>query len=938
MKKILLATLGLLTASPAAAQMSLPGSFEVSETGAAVYTVPIAVPPGTAGLEPKLTLQYNSRSGNGLLSVGWSLGGLPAIVRCPKTIAQDGARGGINYDANDRFCLEGERLVAISGTYGADSTEYRTEREGFSKIVSYGSAGTGPAWFKVWTKAGQILEFGNTADSRIEAQGKTTARLWTVNKVNDTAGNDLTVTYAEDNTNGEYRPTRIDYTGNAAASVSPYASVRFVYETRPATDQTPLYEAGSLIKTTLRLSKVQTFVAETLVRDYRLSYEQSSSTQRSMLTSLTVCVGGDSCLPPTNLAVTNGSAPSPGDFFEDVAPLFTATTNVAGIDGAYGAQMSGPHILDYNGDGKADFLFFFPGNNGVHIRLSQGDGTFTYFGVRLGGAWGKSWIPYIGDFNGDGKSDLLWADTAQGYRRLWLNLGGSPSLGDFVEDATTLFAETVNVAGKDGFLTSYLPHLGDFNGDGKTDILWNFAASQYAGYRQLWLSQGDGTFTEILNVANLDGAYGAQMSGPHILDYNGDGKADFLFFFPGNNGIHIRLSQGDGTFVYFGVRLGGTWGNSWTPYIADFNSDGKPDIFWSYAASQSAGYRRLWLNRGAIPNPDDFIEDAATLFAETVNVAGIDGAYGAQMSGPHILDYNGDGKADFLFFYPDNNGVHIRFGHGDGTFIYTGARLGGVWGNGWTPYIADFNGDGKPDILWNYAASQYAGYRQMWRTDGVSNDTVSSATSGLGAVSSLTYKSLAQSSAPYIKDAGGSACAYPCVDLQGPIYVVSQVQTTNGVGGTYTSSYKYAGAKADQSGRGFLGFRQVTVKDEQTLVEQATEYLQSWPFVGLTGKRTKTRSTVELNRTENTYASDDLGSGRRFVKLTQSMESSKELTGTSLPTVTTAYQYDSYGNATQVQVSTGDGHSKTTVNTYANDIANWFLGRLTRAEVTSVAP
>jgi len=122
------------------------------------------------------------------------------------------------------------------------------------------------------------------------------------------------------------------------------------------------------------------------------------------------------------------------------------------------------------------------------------------------------------------------------------------------------------------------------------------------------------------------------------------------------------------------------------------------------------------------------------------------------------------------------------------------------------------------------------------------------------------------------------------------MYVVSQVQTSNGIGGNYTSN-KYAGAKADHAGRGFLGFRQVTVKDEQTLVEQATEYLQTWPFVGLTSKRTKTRSIVELNRTENTYAADDLG---------------------------------------------GDGHSKTAVNTYANDLTNWFLGRLTRAEVSSV--
>ena len=60
--------------------------------------------------------------------------------------------------------------------------------------------------------------------------------------------------------------------------------------------------------------------------------------------------------------------------------------------------------------------------------------------------------------------------------------------------------------------------------------------------------------------------------------------------------------------------------------------------------------------------------------------------------------------------------------------------------------------------------------------------------------------------------------------------------------------------------------------------------------------------------------------------------------GSALSTVTTANQYDAYGNATQVVVSTPDGFSKTTLNTYTNDTTNWYLGRLVGATVTSVAP
>src|SRR5262249_23593408 len=156
--RLLLKVLSLLCAAAFLATLSswlavavvfTPGGFRVSETGAAVYEIPIKVPPGTAGMEPKLSLVYNSQQGNAVLGMGWSLSGLSAITRCPRTLAQDGISGNVNYDWDDRFCLDGQRLIAISGVYGQDGTEYRTERESFSRIISYGVAGNGPAYFTV---------------------------------------------------------------------------------------------------------------------------------------------------------------------------------------------------------------------------------------------------------------------------------------------------------------------------------------------------------------------------------------------------------------------------------------------------------------------------------------------------------------------------------------------------------------------------------------------------------------------------------------------------------------------------------------------------------------------------------------------------------------------------------------------------------------------
>ncbi len=158
--------------------------------GAATYSIPIAVPPGTAGMAPSLSLNYSSQSGNGIIGFGWSLGGLPAVTRCPQTMAQDNAHVGVNYNSSDRFCLDGQRLLVINGgTYGADLSEYRTETESFSRVIAHTTAGNLPDWFEVHTKSGQIIELGHSTDSRILAQATSVARVWAASKISDTAGN-----------------------------------------------------------------------------------------------------------------------------------------------------------------------------------------------------------------------------------------------------------------------------------------------------------------------------------------------------------------------------------------------------------------------------------------------------------------------------------------------------------------------------------------------------------------------------------------------------------------------------------------------------------------------------------------------------------------------------------------------------------------------------
>ncbi len=105
-----------------------PVNCEVSESGGAVCQLPLTAPAGTSGMAPKLSLGYNSQGNNGPLGVGWSLNGLSAITRCRATQAQDGLIDAVDFDAHDRFCLDGEKLMAVEGEYGAEGTIYYTEQ------------------------------------------------------------------------------------------------------------------------------------------------------------------------------------------------------------------------------------------------------------------------------------------------------------------------------------------------------------------------------------------------------------------------------------------------------------------------------------------------------------------------------------------------------------------------------------------------------------------------------------------------------------------------------------------------------------------------------------------------------------------------------------------------------------------------------------------
>jgi RHS repeat-associated protein len=288
---------------------ALKGQFAVGGDGAATYTIPLDVPKGRAGMEPKLSLNYSSNAGNGPLGVGWSIGGLQKITRGPSSLKKDGIADGADFDANDRFYLDGERLVCVDGTYGEIGSEYRTELDSFARIKAVGLPGdlpgSPPAFWTVETKSGLTVTLGGKADSRVDIAGSGVLS-WLVSEVADTTGhNSYQVDYCDNDeasaaptASGRY-PWKVRYTIDPAnPSDTGFCSMVFDYETRP--DLSSGYVRGVRQEANLRLRRVAVKTGTYLNHAYNFFYTTSEQTGRSLLYGVDKEAADGSRVPATS--------------------------------------------------------------------------------------------------------------------------------------------------------------------------------------------------------------------------------------------------------------------------------------------------------------------------------------------------------------------------------------------------------------------------------------------------------------------------------------------------------------------------------------------------------------------------------------------------------------------------------------------------------------
>jgi hypothetical protein len=370
-----------------------------------------------------------------------------------------------------------------------------------------------------------------------------------------------------------------------------------------------------------------------------------------------------------DLAVANGGG--------DPAPVGTVSILLGKGNGTFQAApsyMVGPYPLsvavgDFNGDGIPDLAIAnqggVAGTATVSVLLGNGDGTFRLAGTLDAGSGANSIA--VGDFNGDGKPDIVTtnfyesvvrgvADTIESDVRIFLGNGDG-----------TFQAATVFAAG----LGPVFVAVGDFNADGVLDL----AVANSGGYLQpgstvsILLGNGDGTFKD---AQNYDA--GSAPRAVAVGDFNRDGIPDLVAANSSTGMVSVLLGNGDGTFKAPQSYPIGS--NPDSVAVGDFNGDGSLDLA---VANGGSPMVNILLGNG------DGTFQAAQGYAVDSTSQSV-----------AVGDFNHDGIPDLAVAGMNSGTVTVLLGQGDGSFrdaqAYNAGSTAGFVA------VGDFNGDSLLDL------------------------------------------------------------------------------------------------------------------------------------------------------------------------------------------------------------------------------------------------
>ena len=605
----------------------IPGELNVNPSGAATYTIPISCPPGINGMQPNLSLVYNSQSGNGIAGWGWNLGGLSMISRVPKNYYYDNEKSGIIWDKYSPLALDGQRLV-VNGPLesSSDTIEYRTENDESNKIVGYNITAWGPKYFKVFQKDGNVLEYGDPSSLAsyfpIKSPSLTLPNAdfynlgWAIHKITDPNHNFVEYIYDTNHFSGAYKlgDTRLssiiyghEENGNKQIVATIYLEYDDVYAA-------PAYIDG--METTNR-SCLKRIIVKGLDTQVLGTYDLKYETERDIYHLVSVKktnADGESFLP---IEFTWGVHSYTQEYSNSMQLEETPRIRALGGEG-YGIRSLVKYWGDINGDGISDPL--------VKFRMENDAGGVKYLWVMYRNV-SNGWFYYEkeADFDWNADKSFIFADNDN---------DGKDEL--YIEETTT-------TAGLSYTLKCYKYNNGVFGAYANGNVNIKLSADEFYPKEEVYAIPGDflgnGTTQFVVVVGNhyirkfsIDDVFVnlGYCKSIHLTDINGNGKQE-LMCMTDNTTNFYEYSKLSNSFVR--IYSTNAFHHKDKIYVGDFNGDGNTDILRQEYIRSSYRYWSIWESTGK------------SLFDSGLDQKIISRETGVDVL---LLDVNQDGKTDIL--------------------------------------------------------------------------------------------------------------------------------------------------------------------------------------------------------------------------------------------------------------------------------------------------